>query len=207
MWEHLKRWWSRPTMGPWGRALLWSPVATALRPRAIASSAACCRFSATLKVHYEKPRRPLHSRLHPVVKDIWRLGTCAAMTRWRSCIRLHFGQSQSRNWQLRLWPWVEILILIKSHIFKIYLQPWNKAMVPTARTFRLASPFSTTAVHQGRGHISAGQRLLLIFGHKGSFERKTCLLPPFCVFCSGSQGRLRGWHLHPPPETSPPPPP
>lgn len=41
-------------MGPWGRALLWSPVATARRPRAIASSAACCRFSATWK------------RLHPL---------------------------------------------------------------------------------------------------------------------------------------------
>ena len=67
-------------------------------------------------------------------------------------------------------------------------------MVPTARTFRLASPFS--AVHQGRRHVSA-----VNLWPVGSFKRKIC-----CVFCSGSHRRLRGWHLHPPPETSPLPP-
>ena len=77
---------------------------------------------------------------------------------------------------------------------KINLQPGNKAMVSTACTFRFASAFSTSAVHQGRGHISAAQRLLSVF-HRG--KRKMS-----CVFSSGSQGRLRGCHLNPCPSIS-----
>ena len=42
---------------------------------------------------------------------------------------------------------------------------------------------------------------LSLVSRLGSFNKKIC-----CVFCSGSQGRLRGWHLHSPPETSPLPP-
>ena len=76
----------------------------------------------------------------------------------------------------------------------INLQPGNKAMVSTACTFRFASAFSTSAVHQGRGHISAAQRLLSVF-HCG--KRKMS-----CVFSSGSQGRLRGCHRDPPPNIS-----
>ncbi len=52
------------------------PSVQARSPSAMASSAACCRFNAT----------------------------CAAMTRCRSAIRLHLGQSQSLNRQWRLWP-------------------------------------------------------------------------------------------------------
>ena len=76
----------------------------------------------------------------------------------------------------------------------INLQPGNKAMVSTACTFRFASAFSTSAVHQGRGHVSAAQRLLSVF-HRG--KRKMS-----CVFSSGSQGRLRGCHRDPPPNIS-----
>ena len=100
-----------PTIGPWGRATLWSPVATARSPRAIASSAACCLFNATCATchddwlsHFEASLCPTFYLNQSTLISRNKLKPCAAMTLCRSCMRLHFGQSQSRNWQLRLCP-------------------------------------------------------------------------------------------------------
>lgn len=64
-----------PQSGPCVSFGAWSEL-LARKFIAIASSVACCRFSAT----------------------------CAAMTRWRSAISLHLTQQHSLNRQCRLWP-------------------------------------------------------------------------------------------------------
>ena len=52
-------------------------------------------------------------------------------------------------------------------------------MISTASTFRLASAFST--VHQGRGHIEPGQRLLSVFGRQALSSGRDVFCLLLCV--------------------------
>ena len=52
--------------------------------------------------HYYLPSPFLGSQLRPWINVNFL--TCAAITLWRSAIKLHLQQVQSRNWQCLLWP-------------------------------------------------------------------------------------------------------